>query len=163
MKRLLLIPLLALPLLVLSCDEPAPTQPEADEVATTDPLFAAKPPPTFTLITNCDESGGDYYCGNVSGDSWAGPSVCPLQRGTFVFSYCRDNEFGNRAASSVCEAKQGRWVTIRREKLGPACALMQYFSDPSPVVGFRFKYLAQGSGYGNAWFGPWDFYGSSAP
>ena len=145
MRRLLFIPLLALPLLVLSCDEPAPTQPEADEFATAGPLFAAKPPPGFNLLTNCVESGGDYYCGDVSGGNpMFAPSVCPLQRGTFVYQYCRDNEFGNPSASSVCEAKQGRWKTIRRKKLGPACASQQAFSMPSPVVGFSVKYNTKG-------------------
>ena len=39
MKRLLLLPLLALPLLVLSCDEQTLTEPEPDQIATDAPLY----------------------------------------------------------------------------------------------------------------------------
>jgi hypothetical protein len=158
------VALLALAALLLSCDGQTPLEPESTdlEVAT----LGVKPVLTVNLSTNCVLSDGSYYCGDVSGQPWFNVSACPVGQGTFTKYYCMEKSTGNPSASAVCESGAGRWIRLNATRLTEeplVCGADQYFSVPSPALGFMVKYTAQGSGYGNEWYGPWDFYGTTAP
>ena len=151
-------------LLAVSCDGPTPLESETASLDVA--VLGTKPVLNVSLSTNCTMSGGSYYCGGLTADLWFNVSACPVGRGTFTKDYCMEKSTGNPSASSSCEGGQGRWVRLNSTTLSEdplVCGAYQYFAMPSPAVGFKVKYTAQGSGYGNEWYGPWDFYGTTAP
>lgn len=165
MKRLFFLPLLALPLLLVSCDGQTPTEPE--QTAETTPLL--KPvlqAPGFS--TDCTASGGYYYCANASPPAMFVVSYCsiPIERGTFVVQQCKYRS-GAIAPEQVCDdLKEGRWVTTTKVPLDESTCSFTTSFEPTAFLagaGFRVKYRGQGSGYANATFGPWTFYGTEAP
>lgn len=79
----------------------------------------------------------------------------PAQRGAVTFQYCslkglppNDITRADEAPSAACASGEGNWarlVTVQVNASGDALMNFGFVSIPR-TIGFRFKYLAQGSG-----------------
>ena len=96
-----------------------------------------------------------------------GAHVVPAQGGAVVFQYCsykglppNDIERADEAPSEACESGLATWTNLRAAI--PVNATGDAFFDFGVVhiprtVGFRFRYLGQGSGLANGVSAPADF------
>lgn len=86
-------------------------------------------------------------------------SSSPATSGSVAFYYCSLQ--GNPAPSEACLTDSGHWVRygsagiIHTDPPGPkeGHALLGYTESPpsGTTIGFRFRYIGQGSGIANAW------------
>lgn len=152
MKRLLFLPLLALPLLFLSCDGQVPSEPSAD--AST-PTFAkaTTPVPLAVLCPTCtDIDGGDFYTGG--GTRTFEYDVCPATKGIVQGYRCYVG--GNFGTASDCDSGAGDWVAMRpfnsfKYLITPSSCTGNIWSlgliGVDSGMGHMLKYKPRGSGY----------------
>jgi hypothetical protein len=82
-------------------------------------------------------------------------SLAPAQKGTAVFQFCSLQ--GNPAPTADCDTGPGNWTHYGMAEIIPSPfpseghALLTYNEAPAPgtTIGFRFRYVGQGSGIGN--------------
>jgi len=97
----------------------------------------------------------------------------PAQRGAVTFQYCslkglppNDITRADEAPSAACATGEGNWarlVTVQVNASGDALMNFGFVSIPR-IIGFRFKYLAQGSGIASGVSDPpADFTWTAAP
>jgi hypothetical protein len=94
------------------------------------------------------------------------------QRGAVTFQYCslkggppNDITRADEAPSAACATGEGNWarlVTVQVNASGDALMNFGYVSIPR-TIGFRFKYLAQGSGIASGVSDPADLTWTAAP
>lgn len=113
MKRLLFLPLIALPLLVLSCDSQAPTEPTAaDEVVLASPTFGAGLPieiikPVCTSEA-ADRNGNGCWCQTHVAYPQCGPG--PMFFDDVRDGFCRRTPTGQWECQTGC--RQGIDLTL---------------------------------------------------
>lgn len=163
MKRRLLLPLLAIPLLFLSCDSETPTQPSANDAV---PLFAPTPPLPTTLKAECWVSGagdcspselsapGNFYS-TATGATSIGYDLCDtdleLDKGSVVVYICRKSGVGTWHYD-VCDSGEQHWKRVASRRLAdsPCAARMFSFGAPASGLGVKLEYRRQGSAYAAA-------------
>jgi hypothetical protein len=166
MKRLLFLPLLALPLLLLSCDGQVPTEPAAPDA----PGILLKPIPTnyspivsgsCTLASGTTEQG-TWEC--------SGPSIYSVgvwvytnkPKGQLAFYRCH-GPGGSPYEYNACDSGGYRWrLEAKKPLIFPSAETCADGIGTRPCSGFaslnlnavrdggtwgiKFKYMAQGSG-----------------
>lgn len=172
MKRLLLLPLLALPLLILSCDSPTgdveatllePPTISADVTIASSPdegIFGTQVLYPFSQCDNDANLVGGYWMVPTPQDYCIRVSVElggePVTGGTVVFQYC---DLAGRGTApkpaNDCDNKDGaQWKNHRRVPVNssgwaqaPAAWIQAYNNAPA---GYRWRYVGQGSGVQNS-------------
>ena len=143
----------------VACSEPSPVAPGAIPDARDVSVVAQAVPGCYQLsfLDNSLQSVSSLVVGqelvlkahvdNCSGD--------PAQRGAMTFQYCslkglppNDITRPDEAPSAACATGEGKWarlVSVDVNASGDALMNFGFVSIPR-TFGFRFKYLAQGSG-----------------
>lgn len=77
--------------------------------------------------------------------------------GTIVWQICKDSS-GSGVASATCDAGTARWDSWFRDPVDPACGCAQFgVQNPNvQTIGYRYKYVGQGSGIANGISSPAD-------
>jgi hypothetical protein len=75
----------------------------------------------------------------------------PVKRGSVIFQDCLLK--GNPAPSAACVSGSGAWshlITLPIDQFGNALVDYGFVSTPRTTIGFRFRYIGQGSGIANS-------------
>jgi hypothetical protein len=149
MKRLLFIPLLALPLLFLSCDGQPPTEPDSEATF-------AKATMTLNLhayCPSCTQDGDTFYTDGVYRAFYY--FACPAEKGAIQLYRCMSSS-GSYMPSDMCEEDAGanweranlKWAISARKNVTCNAYMSNFYGNVSGgSQGWKITYSPRGSGY----------------